>query len=83
LLFNLLLSLVLNGLIKKFHSIEEEDWSSPDIISSQIAVIAFNCPKFPVLHRVIQYSKEPKVARTQVWQIKWAGKAFKFRAGDL
>jgi hypothetical protein len=31
----------------------------------------------------LQHSKEPKVARTQIWRINWVGKAFKLRIGDF
>jgi hypothetical protein len=37
----------------------------------------------PVFHLVRQHAKEPKVARIQIWKIRWMEKASKLRIRDF
>jgi hypothetical protein len=70
------------------YSIRSIQWNNPDWISSNIesfhiSVIAFNGLKWPVFSLVLQQSKEPEGANTQVWRTRWVEKAFKLRIRTL
>jgi hypothetical protein len=76
-----------NNPLKTSNPIEEGTWQ---VFQCQALSDGFHSDsnlfdplKCPVLHLVLQHSKEPKVAQTQVRRIRWMEKAFKLRVGAL
>jgi hypothetical protein len=72
---------VRNDPLKAFHPIEEDALELVEChsILDQCNSLHnfFNRLECAILHVSLQHSKEPKVARTQIWRIIWMEKLFK------
>jgi hypothetical protein len=84
---NIVISFVFNDPLETIGSIEED---ALDVDENQVfpylchgSENIFKNIKLTVLLFLLHHPKEPEVTQTQIWRIRWTGKAFKPRVSDF